>query len=109
MNSKTKRRIDALEDRYGDALAPLLVLVRLVRAGRRDEDPVGILAAPPYLPAMDCGQGESWEDFVARIHGMLATLTPGTVVAAICRPAAADGASDATVREFGLKGCAPQN
>ena len=88
MTSKTKRRIDALEDRFGDAQAPLLILVRLVRAGRRDEDPVGILAAPPYLPAMDCGQGESWEDFRARIHGMLAMLKPGSVVVALCRPVA---------------------
>ena len=96
MNSKTKRRIDALEDRYGDAQAPLLILVRLVRAGRRDEDPVGILAAPPYLPAMDCGPGESWEDFVARIHGMLAALSPGTVVVVIGRPATASDATGET-------------
>ena len=85
MNSKTQRRIAALEDRYGEAQAPLLILVRLVCAGRRDEDPVGILAAPPHLPAMDRGPDESWDDLLARIHGMLAMLAPSTVVVAICR------------------------
>lgn len=85
MTSRTKRRIVALEDRYGDAQAPLLILVRLVTAGRRDEDPVGILAAPPHLPAVDCMPGESWKECRARIHGMLESMAPSTVVVAFCR------------------------
>ena len=91
MTSRTKRRIDALEDRYGEARAPLLILVRLVRTGRRDEDPVGKHASPPHLPAMDRGPGESWEGLLVRIHDMLAMLAPSTLVVAICRPAGQPG------------------
>lgn len=74
-----KLRITALE-RASPQREPLLILRRIVSPGSLDLYPSGTLPAPPHLPAVDRLRGESWEDFGARLGGMVAHLAPGTVV-----------------------------
>lgn len=73
-------RITALEASHGNMREPLLILRRIVSPGFLDLYPSGTLPAPPHLPAVDRLPGESWEDFSARLGGMIAHLPPGTVV-----------------------------
>ena len=80
-------RITALEASHGNMREPLLILRRIVSPGYLDACPTGTLPAPPHLPAVDCLQGESWEDFSARLGRMIAHLPPGTVVQVTSRDA----------------------
>ena len=80
-------RITALEASHGNMREPLLVLRCIVAPGSLDACPTGTLPAPPHLPAVDCLQGESWEDFSARLGRMIAHLPPGTVVQVTSRDA----------------------
>ncbi len=73
-------RITALEASHGNMREPLLILRRAVTPGSLDLYPSGTLPAPPHLPAVDRLQGESWDDFGARLGGMVAHLPAGTVV-----------------------------
>lgn len=73
-------RITALEAWRGAMREPLLIVRRVVSPGYLDLYPSGTLPAPPHLPAVDCLPGESWEDFGARLGGMIAHLPAGTVV-----------------------------
>lgn len=72
-------RITTLE-RASPQREPLLILRRIVSPGSLDACPTGTLPAPPHLPAVDRLPDESWEDFGARLAGMVAHLAPGTVV-----------------------------
>ena len=72
-------RITTLE-RASPQREPLLILRRAVTPGSLDLYPSGTLPAPPHLPAVDRLQGESWDDFGARLGGMVAHLPAGTVV-----------------------------
>ena len=72
-------RITALEARHV-GIEPLLILRRIVSPGSLDACPMGTLPAPPHLPAVDRLPGESWDDFGARLAGMVAHLPAGTVV-----------------------------
>ena len=78
-------RITALEGRHGNMREPLLILHRAVTPGSLDLYPSGTLPAPPHLPAVDRLQGESWDDFGARLGGMVAHLPAGTVVTVATR------------------------
>ena len=73
-------RITALEASHGNMRDPLLILRRAVTPGSLDLYPSGTLPTPPHLPAVDRLQGESWDDFGARLGGMVAHLPAGTVV-----------------------------
>ena len=82
-----ERRIEKLEA-AGAGRPLLLLIVRFVRPGRLDEEPVGIEAAPPHFPApVDRLPGEDWEAFIARLEGRLSHLPQGSVVRVITRDA----------------------
>lgn len=87
MTPTIARRLEALEARHGESVEPLLILRVFVRPGHLDEHPAGTLAAPPHLPAVDRLPGESREEFVGRLSGMIAHLPSGTVVRATSRHA----------------------
>ena len=73
-------RITALEARHGNMTEPFLIILRAVAPGCLDLHPSGTRPAPPHLPAVDRLPGESWDDFGARLAGMVAHLPAGTVV-----------------------------
>ena len=85
MTLTTERRLAALEARHGAMRSPMLMLVRLVKAGYLDVFPSGTLAALPYLPAVDRLPGESWDAFGDRLEGMIAHLPSGVVMQVISR------------------------
>lgn len=87
MAAQIERRLLALEAREGGEHEPLLMLIRLVTPGHLDLYPLGTLAAPPWLPAVNRLEGESWDDFGDRLRGMIAHHPPGTVVQVVSRNA----------------------
>ena len=86
MAATTERRLAALEAQQGNDEQRFLIVVRFaVSPGHLDAEPVGIEAAPPYLPAVDRALGESWDAFTARLCRMLSLVPAGHVVRVVTR------------------------
>ena len=64
-------RLAALEAKQPPRKAISMILRMVISDGPTEY--LGVHAAPPWLPeAVDRAEGETWDDFVVRVDGMLA-------------------------------------
>lgn len=68
-----EKRVGALEEISGDATERHVIVVGFHDPGYKHEEPTGIEAFGS-LPKMDRNPGETWQEFVGRLKGLVSHM-----------------------------------